>query len=459
MRSIISNFFKISLSVLLLYGCNLSSPEEIVEVSETSDVLSIPAGFDFSTHQEVTINIVENATYAKYDVFAYPEGSNETDTDLDDTGKLIFSGVPNNGILKQTINVPKYYTKVYIRRNENQNISASVKEIVNKEVNYNSSEAKNSSKSTTNKNTANTDSDGDGIFDQDDAYPNNPEVAFEYFTPSKDGVGTIAFEDSWPSTGDYDFNDVAFHYRTTVFLNADNLAVGFDFMYQVISNRAGNMNGIGFEIEGIAPDKIKSVSGASFRYNFISRNANGTEANQENAVIILTDAVRFLRKVDYPNGPRGWTHLGYNIYFPAITVSVKFNKPLSTADLGVAPFNPFLIRTPYHEGDHANPNYPDYKRNHEIHLPNRKPTSLGISSEGTGYNSNEDRDSNYISKSGYPWAISIIEETGNSDSFRLPRDTKNITEVYNFFSIWAESGGNEFKNWYTNAPGNRNTSL
>lgn len=442
MKKTINNFFKISFTIVLLYGCNFSSPDESIDLAETPNTLSIPAGFDFSTHQKVTINIIENEDYAKYDVYIYSDEStdNEPITEPDDSDKLIFTGVPSNGVLKQTINLPKYHSKVYIRRSENSNISSAIKEIVNQEVNFNSSEAKSATKSTSNKKIASTDTDGDGIIDEDDAYPNDPKIAFEYFTPSKYGKGTIAFEDSWPSTGDYDFNDVAFNYSATVFLNADNLAVGFDFEYRIISNRAGNINGIGFQIDGLAPSKIESVKGTRLKYNFIKLNPNGTEANQENAVIILTDAVRYLRN----NG------------FGTDTISVKFVNPISTSELGVAPFNHFLILN-------LNDNKVDHPkvREREIHLPYMNTTSLGSASIGT-----VNLDGTYISQSGYPWALSIIEgrlpirgSRPANPYFRIPKDTINITAAYNFFQTWAESGGSEFKYWYSNGRGYRNIGL
>jgi len=79
MENAIRNFFNFSFTVLLLYGCNFSSPEEINVIDkidvidETSNKLKIPTGFDFSTHHEVTINIIDNLNYAKYDVYAYSE--------------------------------------------------------------------------------------------------------------------------------------------------------------------------------------------------------------------------------------------------------------------------------------------------------------------------------------------------------------------------------------------------
>ena len=661
MKSIVSNFFKISFTLLLIYGCNFSSPEELDAIDGTSSTLLIPAGFDFSTHHEVTINIIDNATYAKYDVYAYAnelynagnenfenesgEVVTETVYKSDVLDKLIFSGVPSNGVLKQTINLPKFYDKVYIRRNEYLSFSSSIKDIVNQEVNYDSSEAQSTTKSKSIKNVTDylycvngsgqlfqvdplsglltdlssmpmgsytcaidqekkelysigrsspyplmkysvanntwetvanigiggprldfntadgllyfsnidklytfnpatgalldtwniiglhdvnggdlafaadgtlflctfsglyrleldssnnyqstrisgdnlpfkptsmtfdsnqelwlanaagssdliimdthtggwqynygvsannntdfgrvindlttfrvfddaiddTDTDGDGILDNDDAYPEDPEVAFELFTPSKYGKGTIAFEDLWPSKGDYDFNDAALSYQATAFLNADNLAVRLEFVCNIKANGAGFTNGIGFEIKGLTPSQIESVTGPVLTHNFINVNANGTEANQDNAVIILADDVD-------------------NI-LAETTIVIRFTTPISSAELGVAPFNPFLIVNKVREK--------------EIHLPYNSLTNLGI--QDTDFNGvNKDADGNFISDNGFPWAISIIHD------FKVPNEKVDITDAYNFFSAWAESGGSEHLDWYKDNPGNRNESL
>jgi len=213
-----------------------------------------------------------------------------------------------------------------------------------------------------------TDTDGDGILDQDDAYPEDPEVAFEFFTPSKYGKGTIAFEDLWPSKGDYDFNDAALSYQAIAFLNAENLAVGLNFVCNIKANGAGYTNGIGFEIEGLTPAQIESVTGPVLTQNFINVNANGTEANQDNAVIILADDVD-------------------NI-LTETTISIRFTQPISSADLGVAPFNPFIIVNKVREK--------------EIHLPYKNITSLGVQSlDFIGVN--KDSDGNFISDNGFPW--------------------------------------------------------
>ncbi|NQY06113.1 MAG: LruC domain-containing protein [Flavobacteriaceae bacterium] len=253
-----------------------------------------------------------------------------------------------------------------------------------------------------------TDSDNDGVSDDEDAYPNDSSKAFQIYSPSASGTSTLAFEDLWPSTGDYDFNDLSFSYRSLVITNAENNAVQVDFVCNVNTNFAGYTNAIGIELEGVTPAQIQSVSGAKITENYLTFNGNGTEANQDNAVIIFTDnADNFLHET---------------------TVSIVFTTPISTNALGAAPFNPFII---------ANKD-----RGKEIHLPNHNKTNLGDS--GT-----------YITQTGFPWGLSII-----NDNFKVPKEGINILNAYNHFSNWAISGGTEYIDWHSNTnPGYRNDNM
>jgi hypothetical protein len=65
------------------------------------------------------------------------------------------------------------------------------------------------------------------------------------------------------------------------------------------------------------PSQIKSVTGTVLTENYITVNPNGTEASQQHAVIILTDAAKNL--------------------LAEHTISIKFTKPLTTLELGTAP--------------------------------------------------------------------------------------------------------------------------
>lgn len=262
------------------------------------------------------------------------------------------------------------------------------------------------------------DTDGDGVLDRDDAYPDEANKAFEMFTPSKYGTGTIAFEDLWPSNGDYDFNDVALNYQAIAILNSNNLVVQVDFVCKVKSNSAGFTNAIGIQIEGLTNNQIESVLGTVYTENYINLNTNGTEANQSKAVIILTDNADNLVN--------------------ETTVSIKLTQPITTELLGAAPFNPFIIANKV--------------RDNEIHLPYQNTTSLGDSfSQISGVNN--DPSGNYISSNGYPWAISIIHD------FKVPKESIKIYDAYNYFNEWAMSGGQDFKDWYKDNPGNRNQNM
>lgn len=262
------------------------------------------------------------------------------------------------------------------------------------------------------------DSDGDGVLDRDDSYPEEANKAFEIFTPSKYGTGTIAFEDLWPSNGDYDFNDTALNYQAITVLNSNNLVVQVDLVCRVKSNFAGYTNGVGIEIEGLTPNQVDSVVGTIYTENYINLNPNGTEANQDKAVIILSDNADNLVN--------------------EVTISIVLNNPITTESLGAAPFNPFIIANKVREN--------------EIHLPYYKTTSLGDNLILTG-GQNNDLDGNYISTNGYPWAISIIHD------FKVPKESVRITDAYNFFGTWATSGGTTHKDWYKDNPGNRNQNL
>lgn len=263
-----------------------------------------------------------------------------------------------------------------------------------------------------------TDTDGDGIADSNDAFPQDPNMAFVLYSPNDSAYGTIAFEDLWPSYGDYDFNDVALNYQTVAYLNADNLVVQLDINTYVKANGASQTNAIGIQLEDLSSSQIRSVQGTVYTKNYISLNPNGTEANQNRAVIILTDnAANFTNE---------------NV------VKIILEEPVSTDVLGAAPFNPFIIHKEMREK--------------EVHLPFKNPTSLALDLGLTSGNNN-DPNINYLSESGYPWAISIIHD------FDVPKENIKIYDAYNFFVEWASSGGQHYNDWYMDNPGYRNNSL
>ncbi|MEN1785228.1 MAG: LruC domain-containing protein, partial [Bacteroidota bacterium] len=260
------------------------------------------------------------------------------------------------------------------------------------------------------------DVDGDGISDDEDDFPNDAQRAFQQSTPSANGWGTLVFEDLWPYIGDYDFNDTALKYRFTSIMNAEGNVVQIDILFEVTSDGAGLTNAVGVELSGILPAQISSVTGSLLTRNVFNIAANGLEANQNNAVVILFD--------DNDSALGNQT-----------TVSVAFDAPVSPSTLGSAPFNPFLV-----VGD---------DRAHEIHLPNQSRTTLGeiVSDEGS---MSRDSDGNYLSPTGLPWAINIIGE------FPVAKEKVPVNQAYVHFNDWVISGGAISTDWYVDSPGYRN---
>ncbi|MDZ7777449.1 MAG: LruC domain-containing protein [Bacteroidales bacterium] len=129
-----------------------------------------------------------------------------------------------------------------------------------------------------------SDTDGDGVADELDAYPDDPDRAFNNYTPSENSYATLAYEDLWPSKGDYDFNDLVIDYRFNQITNADNLVVDLEASFVVQAIGAGFQNGFAFQLP-VTPSMIQSVQGQVLESGYFSLSNNGTEAGQSKAVI------------------------------------------------------------------------------------------------------------------------------------------------------------------------------
>ena len=104
------------------------------------------------------------------------------------------------------------------------------------------------------------DSDDDGVLDADDDYPEDPDRAFDDVYLGLQGHGTLAFEDSWPLHGDYDFNDLVVEYHYTRVLNAANELVDIVAQYRVLANGSDAAIGFGLAIPGLVPSAVGSAT-------------------------------------------------------------------------------------------------------------------------------------------------------------------------------------------------------
>jgi LruC domain-containing protein len=275
------------------------------------------------------------------------------------------------------------------------------------------------------------DTDGDGVTDALDAFPNDPTRAYINYYPSQTGFASIAFEDNWPSKGDYDMNDLVLNYRYTFVSNAQNQVVTIQADYNVAAAGASFKNGFGLQLP-IAASAVQSVTGQLFKGSYITLASNGVEAGQSKAVIIPFDNTDeminnpdfsfFVNTENSKNKVTGITS----------SVLVTLTTPIAQANLDVSTFNPFLIS--------------NGRRGYEIHLPGYAPTDKA---DTKLFGTNDDTSvpalgKYYLSSANWPWAINY------TTPFVYPLEGINITTAYLHFADWAGSAGLSYTDWYSN---------
>ncbi|MBU1370974.1 MAG: LruC domain-containing protein [Bacteroidetes bacterium] len=284
------------------------------------------------------------------------------------------------------------------------------------------------------------DGDEDGIPDNFDDYPDDPDKAFDNFFFTEGDYGTLAFEDLWPYRGDYDFNDAVIDYNFNQITNGSNALVEINATFILRAHGAYYHNGFGIEFP-FASSAIQSVSGLTLSGNYINLNANGTEAGHSKAVIIIWDDSYEILSPE-ANGIGANTTPDVPFQVPdTLNVTVKLSEPIPLNQTGVPPYNPFIIV--------------DGQRGVEVHLPNKAPTSLAdLSLLGTGHDDSDPAANRYYKTSeNLPWAINIVEK------FAYPIEKAEIIQAHLKFADWAESGGELYPDWYKNESGYRNPAF
>ncbi|MCI4671024.1 MAG: LruC domain-containing protein [Bacteroidia bacterium] len=271
------------------------------------------------------------------------------------------------------------------------------------------------------------DSDSDGVSDVYDDFPNDPNLAYKNHYPSANTYGTLAFEDLWPNTGDYDFNDLVADYKFTYRLNPVNEIVSMEAEFVIQAIGAGFHNGFGFETN-LAPSDIASVTGNLIQKNYINLNANGTESGQSKAVIIVTDDCynSFAKNGGFVNTVAADPYITPD----TIRVNIEFSGTKTYAQIGSAPYNPFLII--------------NGTRGKEVHLPAYTPTDLADATLfGTGEDGTNISQSIYYKSPGnLPWGMNLPEK------FVYPVEGEHISGAHLKFIPWVNSSGFSFMDWY-----------
>lgn len=267
-----------------------------------------------------------------------------------------------------------------------------------------------------------TDTDADGIIDYYDEYPDDSEKAYNTYTPSLYGVGSLIFEDKWPFKGDYDFNDLVLYYNFIAVMNSQDQVVELRAEFKVEHVGASFSNGFGLELP-FHPGLITSVTGYNITAGLVNIDQKGLEEGHaaDKAVIIVFDDANANK-------------------YQTLNLVIELTGPQEPSLIGVAPFNPFI--------------FADSDRGREVHLINLPPTDLA---DNSFFQTQDDasvpsQGQYYRTVTRLPWAINMMH------GFIVPVEGKAVNTGYNKFNEWAESGGTVYSDWYKNNPGYRNTA-
>jgi LruC domain-containing protein len=266
---------------------------------------------------------------------------------------------------------------------------------------------------------SNPDSDGDGIPDCNDKYPDDVNKAFDNYSINYAAGGTTtAFEDKWPIKGDYDMNDVVITARYLVVTNGANRVTQIKADYKLRATGGDFKNGaaVQFHIPKSNVSNLVATTGVNF------------EAGQDSAVLVLFTNSRA-------------EHSEWNT-IPGKPLSAVKNYAVSfevqngeTIDnFGLGSYNLFIWN-----------NTPGYGRTYETHLRGKKPTKLA---DPLLFNTGDDNSNmgvSYVTAGNLPWAIELPIA-----NFSYPKETISMEDTYLKFNAWAASNGNLYADWYSN---------
>lgn len=227
--------------------------------------------------------------------------------------------------------------------------------------------------------------------------------------------GSLAFEDNWPKTGDYDMNDVVVEFSSTMVKEeSSNKLVRTTTTFKAVNNGATYSNGFGFELDKLTSNRISTVS-VSMDAQIIGE---AFEEGTKKPTLIL-----FKNTKDVLNKP--------------ITVVITYDKYTNGGVYekdALPPYNPFIFVN---------------KREHELHLPGYMPTNKADDTlRGTENDlrvDSEGKEMYYISKDNMPFALYI-----SGRSFEWPEEGQNIKNKYPNFENWKNSLGASNGDWYLN---------
>jgi len=271
------------------------------------------------------------------------------------------------------------------------------------------------------------DSDADGVADVNDEFPNDYDRASSSFYPSSSEWVTLAYEDNWPSAGDYDMNDLVIREQFQTIYNADNAISGFKINGYIDARGASYHNGFALRLMGVSTSNFKL---ASLLINGETFNKT-PELSQSDLVFQLwSDSHEFTETGE--SGPcEHFNTVKDCTTFDAVPfeLDVKFETTMTSLAHSTLDF--FIFRNNY--------------RGREIHFADYPPTDLFDFSQLGRKDDTSDQETNryFRNKANLPWALQIPQK------WRYPREYIDIVWAFPDYETWVESSGEQSNDWFT----------
>lgn len=431
------NMLLVGSSIMMLASCVKNDVYDPDKAPKKTEDLVVPEGFDWKTSQDVTVAMTSPhaASVAVY-------------TDKSCTQQIAEIPVAE-GKSSITLEVPKATSSIWFE----YALTSGGKEVMEVPI----------QKATTRVRDAATWVASaifpDKIDGSEAAYP-----TYVYYQPAKNGFGTLMFEDRWPETADYDFNDFVVNYNIKAQAVPTANEESLDYTNLTVTLKLRAMGGslpyrfcmqIGHRLAtDAAPGTLSNTSMEILREDI--KEITDVKSTFEGGSVELIEGTKYvilaLNGFDKLRGINGGSfyntekaHL-YGGEVPTITFTLKIDEKRhhnSNPQLkyffdgfgAQTAFDYFLQKT---DGS-----------NREIHLIDWMPTELYTTySQDAGATTSSGI--YYCSDKRFVWGLKVPEEIA------WPVERQDITGVFLKFSEWIERGSDDLVNnvdnitWYKN---------
>lgn len=269
-------------------------------------------------------------------------------------------------------------------------------------------------------------------------------VSYRYY-PENGSFITLAYEDQWPVEGDYDMNDVVFHYRTVSVLKDDQL-LRVDLYGQLIAIGASFHNGFGIRIPGV---QANAVDLTKMRFKHLTLDASGNSSEQDMGNPIETISNELIAIVTQDTWQEVTTSCTFYRTDPgcadyiqfAFEVSLPFLQAQANSTISTL-YDPFIFATSnrFHGEAFASPP----GRGWEMHLADVPPTEQANSSF---FNTEQDTSDPsfqryYKNANNLPWSMEVGTE------WKHPNSGIDLLEAYPDFEGHISSNKASNLDWY-----------